>query len=143
MADLRSALRKAIMTKLTADATLKAFFPSGTVNISYRPTRMPLTLPRITMFDFGDRGDETTPLWDRNHQLDVWDADLDKCEAMGQRIVELLDHQGLTLAEDEGLAARVHVISDLDATQEDADLARKTLRVRILAYDYVTPYANN
>lgn len=143
MADLRSAIRRALVAVFIADAVMKAFFPTGTVNISYRPTRRPITLPVITMFDFGDRGDDSVPLWDRNLQLDFWSADLDVAEAMSQRAIELLDHKGLTLAGDEGLTARMQVISDLDATQEDADLNRKTLRVRLLAYDYVTPYTNN
>lgn len=143
MSDLRSALRKAIMAKFAADATMQAFFPGNVVFMSYRPTRKPLRLPVITMFDFGDRLDDTVPLWDRNHQLDFWSDDLDVAEAMGQRALELLDHEGLVLTGDEGLAARIQVVSDLDATQEDADLSRKTLRIRILAYDYIKTYTNN
>jgi hypothetical protein len=143
MADLRSALRRAILAKFQSDATMQAFFPGNVVNMSYRPTRQPLKLPLITMFDFGDRGDDTVPLWDRNHQLDFWTTDLDVSEAMGQRAIELLDHEGLVLAGDEGLAARVHVVADQEAAQESADLARKTLRLRILAYDFVKTYENN
>lgn len=143
MANLVSAIRRAIVAKLTADATLKTFFPSSVVNISYRPTRRPLTLPVITMFDFGDRMNETTPTWDRNHQIDAWDQDLDKAEDIAHRIVELLDHQGLALPGGEGSVDRVHAVSESDATQEDADLARKTVRLRIVATDYVTTYQNN
>lgn len=139
MADLRSAIRTALVALFQADTTMKSFFPGGIVRLSYRPTRKPLVLPVITMFDFGDRADEVVPLWDRNIQLDFWSDDLDVAEAIGQRALELLDHVGLVLTGDEGLTARIHVISDLDATQEDADLNRKTLRVRVLAYDYVTP----
>jgi len=143
MADLRSALRTSIIVLLAGDATMQALFPGGIVNISYRPTRKPLTLPVITMFDFGDRADDVVPLWDRNHQLDFWSVDLNVSEQMGQRAIELLDHAALTLPGDEGLAARVHVVSDLDATQEDADLSRKTIRVRILAYDFNKTYTVN
>lgn len=143
MADVRSALRQAIVLLLKNDATLKALFPSGVVNVSYRPTRQPMTLPRITFFDFGDRADDIVPLWDRNYQFDAWDGDLDKCEAIGQRLIELLDHASLPMPGDEGFAARVHVVSDLDATQEDADLARKTFRVRVLNYDFGKIYTTN
>jgi hypothetical protein len=263
MADLRSAIRTALVALFTADAAMKAFFPGGIVRLSYRPTRKPLVLPVITMFDFGDRADEVVPLWDRNIQLDVWSDDLDLAEAIGQRALELLDHEGLVLSgkveataeldthktspvqtghvtvsyraldgqdseansytmkvvlgpypyessvvfyageitatvpsgsnaqqfkdlvesqpygvvglpnaqltvtfstsqaaykmvdgsEDTfeggandaavGLTARIHVVSDLDATQEDADLARKTIRIRILCYDYNKVYSNN
>jgi len=142
MANLVTGLRRAIVKKLTEDTTLQGLM-GGTVRLSYRPTRKPLQMPVITMFDFGDRFDDITPLWDRNHQIDVWDQDLDKCEDIAQRVKELLDHQGITLAGDEGLAARIHMVSELDATQEDADLSRKTVRFRVLAYDYVTSYTTN
>lgn len=143
MADVRSAIRTALVSLFTGDAAMKAFFPNGVVNVSYRPTRRAMTLPRITFFDFGERADETVPLWDRSLQLDFWSGDLDVAEAMAQRALELLDHDGLTLAGDVGLTARIHVTSDLDATLEDADLARKTVRVRLMAYDYVKTYTKN
>lgn len=142
MASMVSAIRRAIVAKLTADTALKALM-GGTVRVSYRPTRKPLQLPIITMFDFGDRSDDTTPLWDRNHQIDAWSADLDNAEDIAQRVKELLDHQGLPLTGGEGQVDRIHVVSETDATQEDADLNRKTLRIRMLATDYATTYQNN
>lgn len=142
MANLVSAIRKAIVAKLTADTTLQSLM-GGTVRVSYRPTRKPIQLPIITMFDFGDRADEITPLWDRNHQIDAWSDDLDNAEDIAQRVKELLDHQGLTLTGSEGQVDRIHAVAELDATQEDADLARKTIRFRVLATDYTTSYSNN
>lgn len=142
MASLVPAIRRAIIKKLSEDAALQALM-GGTVRVSYRPTRKPLQLPIITMFDFGDRSNDTTPLWDRNHQIDAWSADLDNAEEIGQRVKELLDHQGLVLAGDEGQVDRMHVVSELDATQEDADLNRKTIRIRFLVTDYTVTYQNN
>jgi hypothetical protein len=142
MANLTSAIRRAIVKKLTEDTAL-ATLMGGTVRVSYRPTRRPLTLPIITMFDFADRADEITPTWDRNHQLDVWHSDLDQAEEIAQRVKELLDHQGLALAGDEGQVDRIHMVGETDATQEDADLVRKTIRLRIMATDYTTTYNNN
>jgi hypothetical protein len=130
------------VAKLTTDATMKTFFPAGVVNISYRPTRRASAIPLITMFDFGDRADDSVPLWDRNHQIDIWHSDLDAAEDIKQRLIELLDLGSLSLPT-EGLAARVQVVSDVDSPQDDGDLVRKTVRVRIMAYDYVTPYTTN
>lgn len=140
MSNLTSAIRKAFVAKLTGDATLTTLC-GGTVRVSYRPTRKPLQLPVITMFDFADRADPIVPLWDRNHQLDVWSDDLDKAEEIAQRIKQLFDNgSGLPLPGDEGLMAYTRIEGELDGTQEDSDLIRKTLRIRVLSYDYVTTY---
>lgn len=132
--DLRTALRVAIKAKL--DTVLSPFG----VTVVYRPTRQPIKLPAVTMYDTGTKIDDTVPLYDRKFHLDVWtDSDLDQGETFAHAINSALDHQALILPNQEGLVAFLMLLSDLDTVQNDADLSRKSLVYRMLVYEYNGP----
>lgn len=143
--ELRSALRKAIVAKLNTDVEL-ADLMGGTVTVLYRPTRQAIALPRIIMFDTGIKGDNIVPLFDRNHQIEIWDTDLDRAEEIAHRITSLLDHQPLPLFDDvlipsyipgdTGQVAFLNLVNDSDVPSEDGDLVRKLLQFRLLVYSY-------
>jgi len=148
--DLRKAVRAALVALLEGDdspyddpyqpgaeASLQVIAPG--IKVTYRPTRKPVALPAITMFDSGRKDDGTVPLHDRNYQVDVWSADLDQAEDIAHRVQALVDHQPLALPGEEGQVAYLSLVADVDAPMYDADLARKTLTFRMLVYEYNGP----
>lgn len=135
---LRLAIRKAIKLKLEGDAELQSIF-QGSVRFSYRPTRQPVQLPFITMYDTGKSADDIVPLSDRNYTIDIWTAsDLDQAELIADRIDKLLNHQPLLLPDQEGQVAYLSWETDIDATQDDQDVTRKIVVYRLLVYQYQT-----
>jgi hypothetical protein len=127
----RVAIRVAVVRKLAAGAL--PFSPT----LAYRPTRRPIALPAVTFFDSGTRTDPTVPLSDRNLQLNIWArSDLDQAEAIADRVEQLLDHQPLILPGEEGQVAYIALTADVDAPMDDADVVRKTLTFRVLAYQW-------
>ncbi len=140
---LNSALRQAVIAKLTNDNLLSLLF-RGPVKVAYRPTRRKIDLPSITIFDSGARTDLIVPFYTRTLQVDVWTmSDLDLAEALVTRLIQLLDHTDLPLPGQEGFVARIHFQTDVDVPMEDATLVRKTLIFREFVYDFGTDYPNN
>lgn len=124
----RVAVRTALV-KAVADA-------GGLPALRTRPTRRPFALPALSMFDYGDSADLTVPLFDRSYNVDVWATDLDQAESIAKRLEDLLDHQPLALAGDEGQVAFLQLVSDRDQPMDDAEYVRKTLVFRTLVYAY-------
>jgi hypothetical protein len=150
MKDVRVAIREALVTKL--NDSLGALDPYGpypydepyepfpVVNIVYRPSRKPITLPAITIFDSGEKVDDQVPLFRRTLQIDIWtSSDLDQAEAIAHRVNALLDHQPLVLTGGEGQVAMMMLQSDQDMPSDDADLVRKMLTYTLYVYDYEAP----
>jgi hypothetical protein len=148
--DLRKAIRTAIVALLDGDddpyddpykpgavKSLQTLAPG--IKVTYRPTRKRIVLPAITMFDGGSKIDDVVPLYQRDHQIDVWSVDLDQAEDIAHRIQALLDHQPLPLPGEEGQVVFLMLTSDSDGPVEDADVARKTLTFRLLCYEYNGP----
>src|SRR5260370_6517015 len=127
--DVRVAIRKVLMTTL---APLTAAQDS-VLTIVYRPTRAPVKLPAITIFDSGEKIDDMVPLYRRSLQVDIWtQADLDLAEQIAHDVNALLDHQPLLLTgvNDVGLVAHIMLQSDEDTLEgdgADADFTPKLL----------------
>lgn len=133
MSDLRVAVRRAVKAVLDADPYVGAA-------VVARPTRRPIALPAVTMRDVGVRVDDAVPLYERTLYLDIWTGTgLDDAEAIAHSINGHLDHQPLPLPGAEGQVAYLALQSDSDEPQEDADLTRKTLTYRLLAYEWNGP----
>lgn len=137
--DLRVAIRTAVKTALD-EALGVLYAPYETVVVTYRPTRSPIVLPAVTFYDTGLKPDDVVPLYDRSLHVDVWTAgDLDLAEGIAHEVNRVLDHQALELPGDEGLVAALLLQADDDLPQSDADLLRKHLRYRMLAYSFTDP----
>lgn len=148
--DLRRAIRKAVVAKLTGDAALKSL-AGDPLQLRYRPSRKigdfsDTKKVALTFFDSTSDQDETVPLFDRQLQVDVWTTDsLDLAERVAARVQFLLEPQpgdtGLTLAmttspNDEGLVAHLHLGQVVDSTEYDADLTHVSMTFRMLVYQY-------
>lgn len=148
--DVRVAIREALVAKLRASLGAadpygpypyaEPYEPFPVVNIVYRPSRKPITLPAITIFDSGEKLDDQVPLFRRSLQIDIWSSvDLDQAEAIAHRVNSLLDHQPLVLPGGEGQVAFMMLQSDHDLPTDDADLTRKMLIYTLYVYDYEAP----
>jgi hypothetical protein len=113
--------------------------PYENIVVSYRPTRRPVAIPAVTFSDSGTRGDAVVPLDDRTLTLNVWTDDLDQAEEIAHRINALLDNNSLPLPGGQGKVVYLSLRSDVDQPQDDADIVRKMLTYRIMAYRYDGP----
>lgn len=136
MSDLRVAIRTAMVLAVT---TSLAGSPFAAATVLYRPTRRPITLPAVTMYDTGTKIDNSVPLYERSFHLDVWGQDIDEVEEIAHLINAVLDHRPLALPGDEGNVAFLMLQSDQDQPQDDADLVRKMLTYVMRVYEYNGP----
>lgn len=132
--ELRTAIR--VAAKKAIDTIVGSF----NVTVVIRPTRQPINLPAVTMYDTGAKIDDVVPLYDRKLHIDIWTAsDLDNAEEIAHAVNSVFDHKTLALPNDEGLVAFLMLISDTDTHQNDTDVSRKSLTYRLLVYEYNGP----
>lgn len=133
--DLNVAVREAVYLKLT-HGLADPYEPYNVVNVAYRPTRAAISIPAVTFYDSVSSGDDLVPLWDFRVEVSIWDGDLDRAEAIAHKVNKLLNLQPLPLPGDEGSVQYLKKIAGQDLPQDDADLVRKNLTYRLMAYEF-------